>query len=171
MILGTKVHFIDYGNESYSTDLRKLPENLEKIERASVLCTLESDNDEFTSDFVNKFTALDLDKEYEFEIVTESLPRIVRLYVDGELFADGKLDRNIVPKNGQIKANSDSIMNETIASSSDQRSVAGMTDDNYLNGTNGTSNSTFNDTAAEADRIEKAHFNRVESIGMGFNPA
>lgn len=54
-----------------------------------MLCTLESKTDEFTSDFVNKFTTLDLDREYEFDIMTASTPRVVRLYVNGELFADG----------------------------------------------------------------------------------
>ncbi|KAG4076949.1 hypothetical protein HA402_015936 [Bradysia odoriphaga] len=117
---GIKVHFIDYGNESYATDLRKLPDNLEKIERASMLCALENEKGEFSSDFVGKFTNLDLDKEYEFELLTDTSPRMVRIYVNGELLADDSIDSINVPKNGLITANSDNNVNDT----GDQRSGA-----------------------------------------------
>lgn len=161
-ISGIKVHFIDYGNESYATDLRKLPENLEKIERASMLCTLENANDGFSIGFVDKFTSLDADTEYEFEIVNRSSPCVVRLYANGELFADGELYCNL-PKNGHIEGNSDSIANGIVTE---------VANNNGLNGTNATDNSSTSiiDVASEAERINEVHFKSVEKIGMGSFP-
>lgn len=56
-----------------------------------MLCTLENKNEVFTNDFIEKFASLDLEKQYQFEVVNQSSPFItqVRLYVDGKLFSDG----------------------------------------------------------------------------------
>ncbi len=115
-------------------------------------CTLESENDVFPSEFVNKFANLDLDKEYEFEVISESSPRVVRLYVDGEQFSDRKLDRNNVPNNGHIQANSDNIVNEFV-----DETIESV-----------TSNCSI---ATEAKRIEQVHFNSIETNGLGSFPA
>ncbi|KAJ6642395.1 Maternal protein tudor, partial [Pseudolycoriella hygida] len=112
---GTKVHFIDYGNESYATDIRRLPEDLERIERASMLCTLDNQNERFSDEFIQKFVNLSCDDEYEFEIVKQSSPCVVRLYVNGEIFSDGNVDGNI-PKSSHAEAYDDSfsILNQVI---------------------------------------------------------
>ncbi|KAG4066196.1 hypothetical protein HA402_014496 [Bradysia odoriphaga] len=51
----------------------------EKIERASIMCALENEKGEFSRDFVDKFTNLDLDKEYEFELLTDTSPRMMQI--------------------------------------------------------------------------------------------
>ncbi|XP_037035912.1 maternal protein tudor-like [Bradysia coprophila] len=161
---GIKVHFIDYGNESYATDLRKLPDNLEKIERASMLCALENEKGKFSSDFIGKFANLDLDREYEFEVLTETSPRMVRIYVNGELLTEDSIDSINVPKNGHITANSDNNVNDT----GDQRSGANEITDNSLNGTRASNSSTMSaDVATQAKRIEEVHIKSLKNAGMG----
>lgn len=144
-----------------------------------MLCTLENKNDVFSSGFVDKFTGLDMDNEYEFEIIKQSSPCVVRLYVNGDLFSDGDCK---IPKNGQIERNGDSmsIVNgiiKDITESSDQRRVANeiVTEivENSLNETDATDNgsTTITDIVSEADRINKVHFKSIENSGMGFVPS
>lgn len=139
-----------------------------------MLCTLENKNDVFSSGFVDKFTCLDMDNEYEFEIINQSSPCVVRLYVNGDLFSDGDCK---IPKNDQIERGSMSIVNGIIKDtieSSDQRSVANTeVVENSLNGTDATDNgsTTITDIVSEADRINEVHFKSIENSGMGFVPS
>lgn len=123
-----------------------------------MLCTLECENDEFSAEFTEKFSQLNLDDEYEFEIIGERSPSVVRLYVNGELFSEN------TTKNGQSD-----IVNKIVTESlSDQRSVA----DESFNGTNTTDNSSETiDMATKADQIHQKHFKSIENKGLAVFPA
>lgn len=139
---GIKVHFIDYGNDAYANDLRQLPPDLEGIERASILCALENEV------FSNAFDALDVEKQYEFEIVRRSGSlTVVRLYVDGKLFSNDVKNY----QNGNT-SNGSSFMNET-----------------NENGTNAEVVPT-NCMMTEAARIKEGHLKSIEQMGMGIFP-
>lgn len=134
-----------------------------------MLCKLECKNDVFSSDFTDKFANLNLDDEYEFEIVIRASTSVVRLYVNGQLFSDEQSG------NGQTEANSDSIV-EKSNEASNQRSIANeiMAEvvDISLNGSNANDKSlTSIDVLTEANRIQENHFKSIESTGLGSFPA
>ncbi|KAG4076937.1 hypothetical protein HA402_015924 [Bradysia odoriphaga] len=88
---GATVHYIDYGNKAISTDLRKLPENLQRLKRLAILCRLESKHGTFSPQLVERFENLYRDDAYEMKFVSEeSNPAIVQLFVDGVLFAESE---------------------------------------------------------------------------------
>lgn len=113
------------------------------------MCTLESKNEQFSNEFIEKFASLDLDNQYEFEKVNvnQTNPCVVRLYIDGKLFSDAsQLDSNNIPNNDQIEAS--------------------------INGTNGEdNNSIITDAATEAKRISQDHFKSIETMGLAIAPA
>ncbi|KAG4077014.1 hypothetical protein HA402_016001 [Bradysia odoriphaga] len=88
---GATVHYIDYGNKAISTDLRKLPENVQRLKRLAILCRLESKHGTFSPQLVERFENLSRDDAYEMKFVSEeSNPAIVQLFVDAVLFAESK---------------------------------------------------------------------------------
>lgn len=90
-VSGAFVHFVDYGNDAFSSDLRKLPENLQKIKPFAISCSLESKNGFFSPHLIERFAQLSVDDAYEMRYVgipDNSSPAIVQLFEDGVLFEE-----------------------------------------------------------------------------------
>ncbi|XP_037035919.1 maternal protein tudor-like [Bradysia coprophila] len=88
---GATVHYIDYGNKAISTDLRKLPDNVQHLKRLAILCRLESKHGTFSPRLIEKFDSLSRDDVYEMKFVSEeSNPAVVQLFVDGVFFAENE---------------------------------------------------------------------------------
>ncbi|XP_037035914.1 maternal protein tudor-like isoform X2 [Bradysia coprophila] len=98
---GATVHYIDYGNKAISTDLRKLPDNLQHLKRLAILCRLESKHGTFSPRLIEKFESLSRDDVYEMKFVSmESNPAVVQLFVDGLLFAENEDTMSVPALNG-----------------------------------------------------------------------
>lgn len=86
---GYNVNFIDFGNESVSKELRKLPSPVKEIEPLAVHCKLDATINSFNKKETEQFQAIasDLNEDtfQEFEIVdNSSIPIIVNFYHNQE---------------------------------------------------------------------------------------
>lgn len=84
---------MDYGNVLVSADLRKLPDDLQKIKQLALPCSLETENGNFSSELIERFANLSRDDLFEMKYVSKSFGSvgiffIVQLFVNGVLFED-----------------------------------------------------------------------------------
>lgn len=110
LITGALVHYVDYGNQSFSNDLRILPDNLKPLRHLAVCCRLESTGT-ISSQLVDRFEKLSKDDTYEIKFVNkEASP--VQLFVHGVKFQDNVIvkayiSESISPQQFYIQLNND----------------------------------------------------------------
>lgn len=82
-----RVHFIDYGNFSTTSDLRQAPDYILAITPLALHCTIEkSPNELLTETQLKQFDdIINLEDEYEIEMIDDSQkPYVIRLYLNGQ---------------------------------------------------------------------------------------
>lgn len=141
---GCKVLFIDYGNESFSSDLRTLPSVLTNAEPLAIHCKLSANTTAWTADDQKNFKEIgDPNETFQIEIIDcGKMPCVINLYNNDQNVRDLVLKKNSnanvhasnekndkqtedSENNNNINAKtSDAVVTDTVTKSSEANNVA-----------------------------------------------
>lgn len=116
LLSGCEVLFIDYGNKSIATDLRALPEHIQKSFPCAIHCTLQAASQRpnvvpISADEFTKVTAELVNRLCHFQLIDANIsPSVVRMFKDAQCEQEVVVTNEVVlPKPIQPKNDQDNV--------------------------------------------------------------